>query len=86
MLATSTNRMNRTTPMLYTTKLTTVARKQWHVVTNNTVLELSRPATNVKDLSNGNNGDKNAKPKEWDNTNDIEKKLTTAPRKELRVS
>ena len=41
---------------------------------NNTILELNRSATNVKDLSNHNNEDNNAKSKERDDTNDIENK------------
>ena len=44
------------------------------VDTNNTVLELNRSATNVKDINNDNNKDNSAKSKEQDNTNHTEYK------------
>ena len=44
------------------------------VDTNNMVLELSRSATNAKDLSSDNNEDNNAKSKERDHTNNIKNK------------
>ena len=40
--------------------------------TNSTVLELSRSVTDAKDVSNDNREDNNTKPKERDDTNDIE--------------
>ena len=53
--------------------------------TNNMVLELSRSATNTKDVSNNNNKDNNAKSKERDDTNDIENKSNNSA-KEIMAS